>query len=198
MARIILTKDDDVLREVTLIKERVTIGRSPHNDIVIDNRAVSAEHAVIVTRDGDSFLEDLNSTNGTNVNGQPIRKHFLQDRDIVELALYRILYLTGSSEGADADDNGGVSLPPRIARIKILNGPNAGKETALSKLLTTIGRPDHQVAVICQQRNEYFLTHVKGDCYPLINGQRVVVQSHPLRHQDVIDLGGVRLQFQAE
>jgi pSer/pThr/pTyr-binding forkhead associated (FHA) protein len=84
-AKLILSMDGLVLKEIPLTKERTTIGRKPHNDIQIDNLAISGEHAVIVTILNDSFLEDLNSTNGTYVNGQPIKKHFLQNNDVVEL-----------------------------------------------------------------------------------------------------------------
>jgi len=84
--------DGLVLREIHLQKERVTIGRKPHNDIQIDNLAISGEHAVIVTVLDDSFLEDLNSTNGTSVNGQPVKKHFLQDSDVIELGKYKLQY----------------------------------------------------------------------------------------------------------
>src|SRR5437773_8289002 len=83
MAKLILSMDGLVLKEIALTKERTTIGRKPHNDIQIDNLAVSGEHAVIVTILNDSFLEDLGSTNGTVVNGNPIKKHFLQNNDVV-------------------------------------------------------------------------------------------------------------------
>ncbi|HNI20831.1 MAG TPA: FHA domain-containing protein, partial [Nitrospira sp.] len=72
MAKLILSMDGLVLKEIPLNKERMTIGRKPHNDIQIDNLAISGEHSVIVTILNDSFLEDLNSTNGTYVNGQPV------------------------------------------------------------------------------------------------------------------------------
>src|SRR5690349_23922833 len=74
MAKLILSMDGLVLKEINLAKERTTIGRKPHNDIQIDNLAVSGEHAVIVTILQDSFLEDLGSTNGTVVNGQSVKR----------------------------------------------------------------------------------------------------------------------------
>jgi predicted component of type VI protein secretion system len=92
--------DGLVLKEITLTKERTTIGRKPHNDIQIDNLAVSGEHAVIVTILNDSFLEDLGSTNGTLVNGQPIKKHFLQNADVIELGKYRLKYLSDGPAAA--------------------------------------------------------------------------------------------------
>ena len=93
MAKLILSMDGLVLNEMALTKERTTIGRKPHNDIQIDNLAISGEHAVILTLLQDSFLEDLNSTNGTFVNGQAIKRHFLQTGDVIELGKYRIKYV---------------------------------------------------------------------------------------------------------
>ncbi|MEO8039159.1 MAG: FHA domain-containing protein, partial [Betaproteobacteria bacterium] len=93
MAKLILTLDGVMLKEYTLTKERTTIGRKAHNDIPIDNLAVSGEHAAIVTILNDSFLEDLGSTNGTLVNGQPIKKHFLQNSDVIEIGKYKLKYV---------------------------------------------------------------------------------------------------------
>jgi pSer/pThr/pTyr-binding forkhead associated (FHA) protein len=79
MAKLILSLEGSVIREIPLDKERISIGRKAQNDIQIENLAVSGEHACIVTILNDSFLEDLGSTNGTLVNGNPIKKHILQD-----------------------------------------------------------------------------------------------------------------------
>jgi len=106
MAKLILSMDGLVLKEIPLVKERTTIGRKPHNDIQIDNLAVSGEHAVIVTILNDSFLEDLGSTNGTLVNGNAVKKHFLQNNDIVELGKYKLKYVAeqGHQPAASAAD----------------------------------------------------------------------------------------------
>lgn len=100
MAKLILSMDGLVLKEIPLTKERTTIGRKPHNDIQIDNLAVSGEHAVIVTIMNDSFLEDLGSTNGTVVNGSPIKKHFLQNNDVVELGKYKLKFVGEAAPAA--------------------------------------------------------------------------------------------------
>ena len=86
-----------------MTKERTTIGRKPHNDIQIDNLAVSGEHAVIVTILNDSFLEDLGSTNGTIVNGNPIKKHFLQNNDVIELGKYKLKFVGEAAPAASGD-----------------------------------------------------------------------------------------------
>src|SRR6185503_5566022 len=92
MAKLILSVDGQVLKEYTLSKERTLIGRTPHTDIQIGNLAVSGEHAAIITILNDSFIEDLGSTNGTMVNGKPIKKHFLQNNDVVEIGKHKLKY----------------------------------------------------------------------------------------------------------
>jgi pSer/pThr/pTyr-binding forkhead associated (FHA) protein len=94
--------DGLVLKEIPLTKERTTLGRKPHNDIQIDNLAVSGEHAVIVTILNDSFLEDLGSTNGTVVNGNPVKKHFLQNNDVIELGKYKLKFIGEAAPAAGA------------------------------------------------------------------------------------------------
>jgi hypothetical protein len=103
-AKLILSMDGAVLKEYPLNKERTTIGRKPHNDIVIDNLAVSSEHAAIVTILNDSFLEDLDSTNGLSVNGTPTKKHFLQNNDLIEIGKYKLKYLNDQPTQTSAAD----------------------------------------------------------------------------------------------
>ena len=104
MAKLILSVDGTVLKEITLNKERTTLGRKPHNDIPVDNLAVSGEHAAIITILNDSFIEDLNSTNGTLVNGKPIKKHFLQNNDVIEIGKHKLKYFNDAPLAASAGD----------------------------------------------------------------------------------------------
>jgi hypothetical protein len=99
-----LSVDGQVLKEYTLSKERTLIGRKPHNDIQIDNLAVSGEHAAIITILNDSFIEDLGSTNGTMVNGKPIKKHFLQANDVIEIGKHKLKYFNDAPSQASAAD----------------------------------------------------------------------------------------------
>jgi hypothetical protein len=315
MAKLILSLDGMVIREYPLTKERTTLGRKPHNDIVIDNLAISGEHAMIMTILNDSFLEDLGSTNGTLVNGQPIKKHFLQNNDVVELGKYKLKYVTEATAAqagaadfektmvlrapagsprpepakaeagaaavksfgdtvvnADHAQTQGTGLreaarqaaaagepaasaaappaapaapPPAAAAvptpapalapaqapapaaqtvapsavasaaaatttttgtvplaagqiqgtIQILSGPSAGKELPLSKALTTLGKPGVQVAVIAKRPQGYFLTHVEGATFPVVNGKQLDAQAHALNDHDVVELAGVKMEF---
>lgn len=117
MAKLILSMDGLVLKEIPLAKPRTTIGRKPHNDIQIDNLAISGEHAVINMVVNDAFLEDLHSTNGTFVNGAPIKRHFLQDGDVIELGKYRLKYLSEIAHpAAQTDFEKTVLLRPEMVR----------------------------------------------------------------------------------
>ena len=118
MAKLILSMDGLVLKEIPLTRERTTIGRKPHNDIQIDNLAVSGEHAVIVTILNDAFLEDLGSTNGTVVNGNQIKKHFLQNNDIIELGKYKLKFVAEAvpAAGDKADFEKTMVLRPSAMR----------------------------------------------------------------------------------
>lgn len=306
MAKLILSLDGTVLKEVPLDKERLTIGRRPSNDLQIENLAVSGEHALIVTILNDSFLEDLGSTNGTLVNGVPIKKHILQHNDVVEIGKYKLKYVaevamgtgmqaaqpqdfektmvirpgaaaraaeTGAGKGFGAAQigvtatqpgplqqpagthtgqfgHGAPQTPPPapaqtyvpnaapapqatqtniqqapvppaaaprpapmptqtgmqpvsptgqpampVGTIQILTGPSAGKELDLVKNLTTLGKPGVQVAVITRRPQGYFITHVEGANFPIVNGKTLDAQAHPLRDHDVVELAGVKMEF---
>jgi len=93
MGKLVVSLDGVVIKEVQITKDKTTLGRRPYNDIVIDNLAVSGEHAVLQMVGGDVFIEDLNSTNGTYINGKAIKKQLLAHNDTVEIGKYKIKYL---------------------------------------------------------------------------------------------------------
>ncbi|HCA26879.1 MAG TPA: hypothetical protein DEP05_04440 [Betaproteobacteria bacterium] len=251
MAKLILSMDEAVIQEYDIGKERLTIGRKPGNDIQIDNLAVSGAHAEITTILNDSFLEDLDSTNGTLVNGAPIKKHYLQNGDVVEIGRHQLKYVNADSEagetaadfektlimrapplaqesGAGTAASGTATLdvtpaiaaavaapteagaqpsapvesdpqlstpPPALALIQILTGSNTGKEIELAKSLTSLGRPGVQVAVITRRPHGYFITHVQGGDYPLVNGETLDAQPRLLHEHDVIEIAAVKMEF---
>jgi pSer/pThr/pTyr-binding forkhead associated (FHA) protein len=97
MGKLVVSLDGVVIKEVQLTKDKTTLGRRPYNDIVIDNLAVSGEHAVLQMVGADVFIEDLNSTNGTYINGKAIKKQLLTHNDTVEIGKYKIKYLVDES-----------------------------------------------------------------------------------------------------
>lgn len=257
MSKLILSLDGSILKEIPLTKERTTIGRKSHNDIQIDNLAISGEHAAIITIYNDFFLEDINSTNGTFVNGQQIKKHLLKTGDVIALGKYNLKYVNDAAQAPHDEDfertmifrpgtaamaaampssaeshgvtHGKADVPtasmlaqPSAAQasmsassspaaqssagvepavvlplgvIQILSGSNAGKELELTKNVTTLGKPAVQVAVIARRPQGYFITHVEGAKFPVINGITIGVQAQALRDHDVIELAGIKMTF---
>ena len=223
MGKLVVSLDGVVIKEVQLTKDKTTLGRRPYNDIVIDNLAVSGEHAVLQMVGADVFIEDLNSTNGTYINGKAIKKQLLTHNDTVEIGKYKIKYLVDESgdyektmvmrpgaaapasapsplHAAPAATHGGFGAmgahaPLQPASIKVLNGAAAGREVTLTKVVTTVGKPGVQVASITKRPNGYAFAHVEGASKPSINGVPIVGESVPLRNGDVIELAGTQMQF---
>lgn len=104
MARLILSLDGQVLAEYNMSKERYTVGRLPDNDVRIDNPAVSGHHSLIINILNDSFLEDLNSTNGTYVNGKLIKKHALQHGDVITIGHHQLRFADQQTSQNDQDE----------------------------------------------------------------------------------------------
>jgi len=148
MAKLIMSLDNAVIREVSLEKERVTIGRKAHNDIQIDNLAVSGEHALIVTILNDSFLEDLGSTNGTLVNGNPVKKHILQNNDIIEIGKYKLKFVSEAPAGATsvADFEKTMVLRAPMGKAAVEAAPAGFGDTQVNPAATTQSQPPHVVA----------------------------------------------------
>ena len=115
MARLILSLDGQVMAEYNMNKERYTIGRLPDNDIRIDNPAVSGHHSLIINILNDSFLEDLNSTNGTYVNGKLIKKHALQHGDVITAGHHQLRFVE-DDEPSRTSSRRPWSSSPRPAR----------------------------------------------------------------------------------
>jgi hypothetical protein len=218
------------------------IGRRPESDIHVDNLAVSGRHARVMTIAGDSFLEDLDSTNGTFVNGKRVKKHPLAAGDLVTIGKHSLRYVaeggaaapapaagdgfaetivispgetaalrqaatqaeTAKAQQADAASGGGapasgVAANIGPARLRLVTDAGDGKEMALSKALTTIGKPGVQVAAISRRQNGDFIVHVDGGennaARPVVNGEVIGVKSQKLGDRDVIEIAGVKMQY---
>ena len=224
MSKLTVTDANGATKEVPLNKERVTIGRAPDNDIPFPgDKAVSGHHAVVITILQDSFLEDLDSTNGTQVNGKQVAKHPLSNGDVIMMGRNQLKYQgdAGSEEddfektmiirpgqmGAAFDASVNRAAPaaaappptPMVGKLKVASGPNAGKELVLTKALTTLGRPGDQVAAITRRADGYYIVHVGGQGggvkRPVVNGKEIDVQAVKLKANDVIELAGTKMNF---
>ena len=222
MSKLILSVEGKAPKEYRLDKERVHIGRRAGNDILLEDVTVSGQHAVVITILNDSFLEDMGSTNGTKVNGSPVKKCFLQQGDKIEIGNFQLTYVHEAAPARNFDRTimlkpagvsamipSAVSAPPppppppapppeksqAAAKIKLLSGPGTGRELGLVKNLTTLGKPGVQVAVISRRPQGFFVAHVDGETPPLLNGKAIGLQVQPLRHADLLELAGIKMQF---
>jgi len=195
MPKMIISLDGAVLREVQLTKDRTTLGRRPYNDIVIDHLAVSGEHAVLQMSGNEGYIEDLNSTNGTYVNGKTVKKQLLQNDDIIEIGKYRIQYANEARRDEAAGTAAATGAGAISAAIKVMSGAAAGREMALVKPVTTIGKPGVAVAVITRRAQGFVVAHVEGASKPMLNGVPVGVEPVVLKNGDMIELAGTQMQF---
>jgi hypothetical protein len=184
VAKLIISRDAQVLQEVELGAERTSIGRHPDNDIVIDHQAVSAWHAAVSSTAGEVTLEDLGSSNGTLVDGQRIARTVLSDRDRFTIAGFHIDYVAGAAQAQ-----------PVLGSIEVLNGANAGKTMPLLKPLTTLGSPGALVVVISRQDAGYFIAQVQGDCVARVNQDAIGRTPRLLRDGDALELTGTLMRF---
>ena len=209
MAKLILSFHGNTVGETQLSKEYTSIGRKSDNDIQIDNLAVSGHHARVIRILTDYFLEDLDSTNGTTVNGSPVRKHALTDGDRIEIGKHRLVFVNEDQEDAGDDLEKTVvmnfsampSMAPKPepaaekpaapapqpaaaavgeARLQILNGPNSGRELTLVKEVTTLGKKGLQVVAITHRQQGYFAVQIDGGPG---NTRRLVVNGTPVGPQ---------------
>lgn len=235
MAKLIFSLDNKVLNEFLLDKERTAIGRRPTNDIHIDNLAVSGEHAVILKKGDDFYIEDKDSTNGTEVNDKLIKSHLLQSGDLVSFGKHQLKFINDAKSQSHSSNDStfektvffrpaelvemmkaqaepSAAVPdsiitgklvlaeesaPAIAvgRIQVLNGTSVGRELILNKALTTLGKTGVQVAVITKRSQGYFVTHVEGKVFPIVNGGSIGSQAFALSDHDVIELAGIKMEF---
>ena len=138
MARLVLSLDGQTLAEYNMSKERYTVGRLPDNDIRIDNAAVSGHHALIINILNDSFLEDLNSTNGTYVNGKIIKKHALQQGDVITVGHHALRFIDGETEEPEDEFEKTMVISARDAG-KLVTPPPVPAPAAAATSTTTQG-----------------------------------------------------------
>ena len=135
MARLVLSLDGQVMAEYNMNKERYTIGRLPDNDIRIDNAAVSGHHSLIINILNDSFLEDLNSTNGTYVNGKLIKKHALQHGDVVTVGHHQLRFV--EDDEAQDEFEKTMVIQPSSRPVEKLRAANDAADKASPSLSAT-------------------------------------------------------------
>ena len=150
MPQLVLSIEGVEIRRVNLLHNRTTLGRKPHNDIVLPDLVVSGEHcAFILEGIADVTVEDLKSTNGTYLNGQMVRKQKLRDHDVITVGRIQIEYLSAAAPGdfgqttampLESPQGAGLTVAAH-ASLRVLSGSSAGLEMPVVKAVTTFGKP---------------------------------------------------------
>jgi len=221
MAKLIIKLDTEVIDHVELRQGDMKIGRKPGCDVFLDNLAVSGEHANIFTIGDDSFIQDLNSTNGTFINNKRITKHHLHNGDTVAIGKYSFVYLTEQQHDTQEEYAKTVVInpsppapPPRVTAepnaawtpvrtapdgphgaLFILNGANSGKRLELTKTVTNLGKTGKRAGTITQTADGYMLVGDPDSDKPKLNGRAIADEGTKLRNGDIIEVAGTRLQF---
>jgi pSer/pThr/pTyr-binding forkhead associated (FHA) protein len=225
MAKLVLSSGGAIVHQCFLDQERLSVGRQPDNQVVIDDPTVSERHAAIIPIGNDHILEDLQSGSGTFVNGTRVSRHILQHGDVIKLGAFYLRYLnprasadrdlertmliTGLQARLNAVRQGPGPAPEEArvpsarharvhfpkGRIGTMAGQRTGEVIPLDRVVATFGTRGNQLAVITRRPHGYFITHVEGRRYPRVNGQPIGKDAHALRNGDVIDVADERLQF---
>lgn len=194
-ARLVISVGDSLMQVVTISKAAITLGRRQYNDVCLDDLTVSGEHAVIRTTNEVCTILDLNSRNGTLINGMPVTKQPLEDGDIIDIGTFRIKFVI---ERLNPELDGASAADLQQAKVVQLNGRSKGKETRLNqpgKPIVSLGKAGSYVAAVAKRKGGFYLTHIEGLALPLINGETVGIGSYLLKEGDSIELGGTMYRF---
>ncbi len=226
MAKLIIKFEDVIIDQLILKQGDMSLGRRPGSDILLDNLAVSANHATLFTIGEDTFIQDLNSTNGTFVNNRKIAKHHLINGDMVVIGKHTLIYVNeNAAKPADSLAKTVIITPPRLEEIHategsaaapagarpatpaapkdarqgsifVLSGANSGKRIDLTKAVTNLGRAGKMAGIISRNANGgYTILPGTETEKPKLNGATVGSRGEELKHGDIIEIAGSRMQF---
>ncbi len=216
MPKLLLKFESAVIKEIILDKPTYTIGRKPDNDIVLEHSTVSGHHCRVYASGGTYFVEDLNSTNGTFLNGKKTFKSGLRQDDSIGIVKYTLIFVEdGKSAGETAASKPAIkSVPPKTQQIvkaflEVLDGIVDKQEYEITATSTYIGKssqanipikgsglfggaPD-MAAVITMRPDGFFLMPIK-EAYAKHNGNPLK-EKITLKDDDTIEAGGTKFRF---
>lgn len=205
MAKLLINLNGVTVNEVMLETPRTTLGRATGNDIRLDDATVSSKHAMFQVVGDAVFVEDLESTNGTRLNGQKVQRQRLHNGDVLRIGQHDVKFVDASEHDMQATviissgQREALNVPKNVAgSLKVLSGPKSGETIDLNKAYNTVGTPGIQVAVVAKRAQGFFLVPVavgSGQGAPKLNDHAVGASSVALKNGDVLEVAGVRLQF---
>lgn len=206
MARLIITHQGTVIKEYELSKDKVTVGRKPTNDIILDDPTVSGVHASFLHMQH-TYVEDMNSTNGIKLNGKKVSKRQLNHGDLVLIGQHEFKFIDDAVQDFEStviiapptQENKGKKKAASASAV-IVKGPKAGESIALNKPYTKLGSAS-QVAVIARRGESYYLMPMTGGAQgdsPKLNGRQIGAESMLLSNGDAIEVANTELKFKID
>jgi len=208
MDKIVIFKDNAEMAEIQLDKQEYSIGRDADADIRLNDPSVSRHHARLIKAYTDFFIEDLGSTNGSQLNGRSISKHVFKSDDKLTIGSFSLCFVSEvSTEEGDIDKTvviqpdvaraarsrrlSSLKITPKSATLRFFRGPQKGSSEKVDRSLYTIGKPGGHVAVIARRPKGFYLLHIGGDSYPRINDEEIQAGGAgvQLNEGDVLEVG---------
>jgi len=215
MPKLILTLDGAVIREYTIDKDSITIGRKHGNDIQLNDLTISGRHSLISKVGDNIFIDDLGSTNGTLLNGARIAKSKLHHGDVIQVGNYQFTFFSQEEEDyeptmflrAEIEETKVIDtkLKPtpentgtKLGAVKVLSGPLRNKTLELRKPFNTLGFNGSKMAIIARNASNYTISAIKNDDsinIAMVNGKNIPVEPLELEENDLIELANTQIEF---
>jgi pSer/pThr/pTyr-binding forkhead associated (FHA) protein len=202
MPQLIVSVEGVEIKQLRLRRGRTTLGRSPENDIVLENMVVSGHHCEFeLGGQAEVYIEDLSSTNGTYIGGKLVKRQRLNDGDVIEIGNFRIQFLedadrpSGFSTETMTMTEGENSARTVHAIFQVLNGSSAGLEMPVVKAVTTFGKPGVCVVAVSHRRDGFYVAFLEGANAATLNGDAIGDNPMLLSDHDVLELASTRMLF---
>ena len=215
MPKLILTLDGAVIREYSIDKDSISIGRKHGNDIQLNDLTISGRHSLITTVGENVFIDDLGSTNGSLLNGARVAKSKLQHSDVIQVGNYQFTFFSNEEEDyeptmflrAEIEDTKIIDTKQKptvdntgakLGAVKVLTGPLKDKILELRKAFNTLGFNGSKMAIIARNTSSYTISAIKNEDsfnIAMVNGNDLTLDALELKDHDIIELANTKIEF---
>lgn len=215
MPKLILTLDGAVIREYSIDKDSISIGRKHGNDIQLNDLTISGRHSLITKVGENTFIDDLGSTNGTLLNGARVAKSKLQHSDVIQVGNYQFTFFSNEEEDyeptmflrAEIEDTKVIDTKQKstsdntgakLGAVRVLTGPLKDKVLELRKAFNTLGFNGSKMAIIARNTSNYTISAIKNEDsfnIAMVNGTDITVEARELKDHDIIELANTKIEF---
>lgn len=215
MPKLILTLDGAVIREYSIDKDSISIGRKHGNDIQLNDLTISGRHSLITKVGENIFIDDLGSTNGSLLNGARIAKSKLQHSDVIQVGNYQFTFFSNEEEDyeptmflrAEIEDTKVIDTKQKptsdntgakLGAVRVLTGPLKDKVLELRKAFNTLGFNGSKMAIIARNTSNYTISAIKNEDsfnIAMVNGTDITVEARELKDHDIIELANTKIEF---